>query len=92
MIFSDGLDVVKIVDLYRKFEDKFKISFGWGTNFTNDIGIKPLPLVIKLVEACGHGTVKLSDNIAKAIGKPEDIERFKKIFEYDEKYNLECVY
>lgn len=92
VIFSDGLDIVKICDLYRAFEDKFKMSFGWGTNLANDIGIKPLSLVIKLVEACGHGTVKLSDNIAKAIGKPEDIERFKKIFGYSTNLNEECIY
>lgn len=92
IIFSDGLGVVKIVDLYRAFEGKFKMSFGWGTNLGNDIGIKPLSLVIKLIEASGHGTVKLSDNIAKAIGKHEDIERFKKIFGYNEQYNQECVY
>ena len=92
IIFSDGLDVVKIVDLYRYFEDKIKVSFGWGTNLGNDIGIKPLSIVIKLVEACGRGTVKLSDNIAKAIGKPEDVERFKKIFAYSGNFNEECVY
>ena len=92
VIFSDGLDVVKICDLYRAFEDKFKISFGWGTNLANDIGIKPLSLVIKLIEACGHSTVKLSDNIAKAIGKQEDIEKFKKIFGYDQNFREECIY
>lgn len=92
IVFSDGLDVVKIVDIYRAFEGKIKISFGWGTNLGNDIGIKPLSLVIKLVESYGQGTVKLSDNIAKAIGKPEDIEQFKKIFRYEEKYKEECVY
>lgn len=92
LIFSDGLDIVKIVDLYRAFEEKIKVSFGWGTNLGNDIGIKPLSLVIKLVEASGHGTVKLSDNIAKAIGTLEDIERFKKIFTYTGNFNEECVY
>ena len=93
IIFSDGLDVVKIVDLYRVFEGKIKTSFGWGTNLGNDIGgVRPLSLVIKLVESCGRGTVKLSDNIAKAIGKPEDVERYKKIFGYAQNFNEECVY
>lgn len=92
IIFSDGLNVVKMADLYGAFEEKIKVSFGWGTNLGNDVGIKPLSLVIKLVEACGYGTVKLSDNIAKAIGKPEDIERYKKIFQYNQNFNEECVY
>jgi nicotinate phosphoribosyltransferase len=36
--------------------------------------------VVKAVEANGHRTVKLSDNLAKATGSREDIERFKRIF------------
>ncbi len=49
-------------------------------------------LVIKLVEACGYGTVKLSDNPAKAIGEPEDIEMIKRIVAYIAGRYQECVY
>jgi nicotinate phosphoribosyltransferase len=91
---SDGLDVTKIVDLQNTFGTEIPTVAGWGTNLSNDLGLKPLSLVIKAVEANGHGTVKLSDNPAKATGKPEDIERFMKIFEYDPtKYaTVECKY
>ncbi len=37
-------------------------------------------------------TVKLSDNIAKATGRPENIERFKKVFGYTSKYEERCRY
>lgn len=91
---SDGLDVETIVGLQNEFGGRINTAAGWGTNLTNDLGLKPLSLVIKAVEANGHGTVKLSDNPAKAMGKPEDVERFKRIFEYDtNKYKLEeCTY
>jgi nicotinate phosphoribosyltransferase len=91
---SDGLDVHKIVNLHNKFNSRIATAAGWGTNLSNDIGLRPLSLVIKAVESNGHGTVKLSDNPAKATGKPKDIERFKRIFEYDDaKYAAEeCVY
>lgn len=91
---SDGLDVETITQLQNQFGGKIKTAAGWGTNLTNDLGLKPLSLVIKAVESNGHGTVKLSDNPAKAIGNPEDVARFMRIFEYDiNKYQLEeCKY
>ncbi|MBU0646857.1 nicotinate phosphoribosyltransferase [Patescibacteria group bacterium] len=92
VIFSDGLDVAIIIKLATHFRDRLKVSFGWGTNLTNDLGFSPLSLVIKTVEANGYGLVKLSDNIAKAIGKPEDIEYFKNIFGYAVALNQECKY
>jgi nicotinate phosphoribosyltransferase len=80
LIFSDGLEVPRMMHIAEHFFGKIKTSFGWGTNLTNDLGMLPLSLVIKVVEANGNGTVKISDNPAKATGKPEDIERFKRIF------------
>ncbi len=92
LVFSDGLDVEMMVKIYNHFKGRIRVTFGWGTNLTNDLGLKPLSLVIKTVEANGHGLVKLSDNIAKAIGKPEDVERFKKIFDYQVTLNETCKY
>lgn len=82
LVFSDQLDIEKIVKLQSSFSRRTNVSFGWGTNLTNDLGFKPLSLVVKLVEANGQGTVKLSDNLAKAIGRPEDIEYYKREFGY----------
>lgn len=92
IVYSDGLDIdlmVRIAD-YRKGE--IQKTFGWGTNLTNDLGFAALSLVVKLMKSNGHGTVKLSDNLAKALGKPEDVERFKRIFEYTGTYEKECKY
>ncbi len=92
IVFSDGLDIETIVKLHNHFKGRIQTGFGWGTNLTNDLGFKPLSLVVKAVEADGHGLVKLSDNIAKAVGKPEDIKRFKKIFDYTNILNESCKY
>lgn len=92
IIFSDGLEIDTILKLHQHFNGRIKTSFGWGTNLTNDLGPKALSLVIKPVEANGRGLVKLSDNLAKAIGKPEDIERYKRIFGYNENTYQECKY
>lgn len=84
IVFSDGLDVDTIVELYERFRGRINVTFGWGTNLTNDFGpgLEPLSLVMKLLECNGHRTVKLSDNLDKAMGKPEDVERYKRIFGY----------
>ncbi len=80
LIFSDGLELDTILELSGRFHGRVKLSFGWGTNLTNDMGLDPIAIVVKVVEACGIRTVKLSDNLAKATGSKEDIERFKRIF------------
>ncbi len=92
IVFSDGLDIDTMVSLYDVFSDRIKVTHGWGTNLTNDLGLPPISMVVKLVESDGHGTVKLSDNIEKAIGEPDDIERFKRIFNYDSTYSETCTY
>ena len=92
LVFSDGLDVKTIINLADRFAGRIKITFGWGTNLTNDLGFPALSLIVKLMESNGYGTVKLSDNLAKALGKPEDIERFKRIFGYTGTEYKKCRY
>lgn len=91
-VFSDGLTVEAMIKITQYFSGRIRTTFGWGTNLTNDFGFPALSLVIKLIEANGWGTVKLSDNIAKAIGKLEDVERFKRIFGYTSTLNEVTMY
>jgi nicotinate phosphoribosyltransferase len=60
------------------------MSFGIGTNFTNDVGAKPLNIVIKLMEAKPDNqewipTVKLSDNKGKHTGDEKVIQLCKNV-------------
>ncbi|CDZ54104.1 nicotinate phosphoribosyltransferase [Neorhizobium galegae] len=89
LIFSDGLDVDAIIDTYRHFEGRVRMSFGWGTNLTNDFagcapheiaGLMPISIVCKVSEANGRPAVKLSDNPRKATGEPAEVERYLKFF------------
>jgi nicotinate phosphoribosyltransferase len=88
VIFSDGLDVDRIEELYWRYHDRVKVSFGWGTLLTNDFrglapddALAPFSLVCKGVSADGRPTVKLSDNPAKAIGPADQIARYKRVFD-----------
>ncbi len=80
IVFSDGLEVDSMLRLVDRFDGRIQVVFGWGTNLTNDVGFDPPSLIVKAVSACGHATVKLCDNLDKAIGSPGDIDRFKRIF------------
>ena len=87
MIFSDGLDVEKIAELQSQFQDRVRVSFGWGTLLTNDFRgltpgdqLAPFSLVCKAVAANGRPTVKLSDNPNKAMGPTDQVERYKRVF------------
>lgn len=92
IVFSDGLDIYEIIRLHLEFAGKIKTAFGWGTSLTNDVGLTPLSLVVKPIVVNGRGTVKFSDNLAKATGHPDDISRFKKVFGYYSNINVECTY
>lgn len=98
VIFSDGLDVEKIIELHRQFAGRVKVSFGWGTMLTNDFrglaegdGLAPFSLVCKAVSADGRPTVKLSDNPVKAMGPADQIERYKRVFRVGEQVAREVV-
>jgi nicotinate phosphoribosyltransferase len=98
LVFSDGLDVDTMIEIYEANKVYgFILIFGWGTNLTNDLGIPSISIVIKLLQI-GYSMeelfdcVKLSDNVEKATGNPEEIQRFIKIFEYENKFSEECKY
>ena len=77
IVFSDGLDVPKAIEIYKEFTGLVGLSFGIGTSITNDLGCDPLNIVIKLVECNGRPVVKISDNITKAIGDKDVINKIK---------------
>jgi nicotinate phosphoribosyltransferase len=89
LIFSDGMDVESIEETYKHFDGRVRMSFGWGTNLTNDFedcavvnndDLKAISLVCKVTEANGRPAVKLSDNLNKATGDPGEIKRYLRVF------------
>lgn len=98
VIFSDGLDQNKILELHQQFAGRCKVSFGWGTLLTNDFrgltsndALAPFSLVCKAVSANGHPTVKLSDNPNKAMGPADQIDRYKRVFGVGEQEKLDVI-
>lgn len=84
IIFSDGLNPQKVKSITEATQGKIGISFGIGTNLTNDVGLKPMNIVIKLTDVMYDNlewipAVKLSDEPGKHTGKPEVIRLAKEL-------------
>lgn len=68
-VFSDGLDIDKALHLASHFQGRIKTSFGIGTSLTNDLGVIPLSIVMKMTHCNGRPVAKLSDSPGKLMCK-----------------------
>ena len=71
LVFSDALDVEKCIALYRHFANRTQVGFGIGTHLTNDMGLEPLNIVMKLTRCNGQPVAKLSDSPGKTLCEDE---------------------
>jgi nicotinate phosphoribosyltransferase len=67
LVFSDGLDLHRAFAIYHHFADRTQMGFGIGTHLTNDVGLEPLSIVMKLRQANGQPVAKISDTPGKAL-------------------------
>ena len=82
IIFSDGLDPERAIEIANYCKGRIGASFGIGTNFSNDVGngVRPMNIVVKLWKCKmtekerWNPCVKLSDVDGKHTGEPEEIE------------------
>ena len=82
IIFSDGLDPERAIEIANYCKGRIGASFGIGTNFSNDVGngVRPMNIVMKLWKCKmtekerWNSCVKLSDVDGKHTGEPEEIE------------------
>ncbi len=77
IVYSDGLDDAKAIEIQKYAAGKVLPRFGIGTHLTNDVGHTPLNMVIKLTKCDGRPTVKLSDSPGKELGAPEAVAHCK---------------
>jgi nicotinate phosphoribosyltransferase len=72
IVFSDSLTIPKAIEIYKHFKGRIKVSFGIGTNLTNDLVRKPLNIVIKMTHCNGQPVAKISDNEGKGMCEDEN--------------------
>ncbi|MFT4030837.1 MAG: nicotinate phosphoribosyltransferase [Siphonobacter sp.] len=86
IIFSDGLNLDKVARIVEHCRGRIGMSFGIGTSLTNDVGPKPMNIVMKMTQALTHhnrwtDVVKLSDEPGKHTGSERMIQLAKAILE-----------
>ncbi len=79
IVFSDALNIDKIKKIRQYARGRIHDVYGIGTYFTNDVGVNPLNIVIKITGSKPyksgdfHPVIKLSDDMEKETGDPDEI-------------------
>jgi nicotinate phosphoribosyltransferase len=82
LVFSDSLDIPRVMQLYAHFRGRCALAFGVGTNLTNDVGPQPLNIVIKMIRCNGQPVAKLSDSPGKNMCEdPAYVTYLRQVFE-----------
>ena len=80
VVFSNALDFPKFKEIAEFCEGKIRCSAGIGTNLTNDVGVKPMNIVMKLMSCRINekqewvNCIKISDDKGKVMGDPNEIK------------------
>jgi nicotinate phosphoribosyltransferase len=81
-VFSDSLNVPLCIALFDRFRGRCKPGFGLGTNLTNDLGVEPLRIVIKMTRCNGQPVAKISDTPEKAMDyDPSYVAYLRQVFD-----------
>jgi nicotinate phosphoribosyltransferase len=84
LVFSDGLDFDRAIQLHHHFSDRTQCGFGIGTNLTNDMGLRTLHIVMKLTHANRQPVAKLSDSPGKLLCDDETFLAYlRQVFKVD---------
>lgn len=79
IVYSDALNLEKIARIRHYIKGRIHDVYGIGTYLSNDTGIQPLNIVIKMINSKQKAAdnyrpaVKLSDDPAKYVGDPDEI-------------------
>lgn len=81
LVFSDSLNLESVKAIKNHVAGRIHDTYGIGTFFSNDVGVKPLNIVIKLTDVKVHKkdmnylkAVKLSDVAGKHTGDEREID------------------
>jgi len=78
IVFSDGLDFKKAIELAKTFNGAINVSFGIGTHITNDFDFKALQLVLKMISCNGQPVAKVSDSPGKGMCTDDNYVQYLK--------------
>jgi nicotinate phosphoribosyltransferase len=75
-VYSDGLTMASAIDLHKNFSEMITMAFGIGTFFSNDVGVEPLQIVMKMIECNGQPVAKKSDSAGKGMCRDDEYAKY----------------
>lgn len=82
LVYSDSLTIPLALTIFDRYRDQARLSFGIGTNLTNDVGPDPLNIVIKMTRLNGQAVAKLSDTPTKTVcPDPDYLKNLRNIYQ-----------
>lgn len=79
LLFSDSLDFKAADAIFWHFHEKTNVAYGIGTYLSNDTGVKPLNIVMKVIRCNGQDVAKLSDAEGKGMCRnPEYVDYLRR--------------
>lgn len=82
LVFSDGLDFTQAAAIHRHFRKRARLAFGIGTFLTNDCGLTPPDMVIKMTRCNGQAVAKISDDPDKTLCvEPGYLAHLRQVFD-----------
>jgi len=85
LVFSDGLTITRALEIYSIFADRVMCGFGIGTHLSNDMGVEPLNIVMKLMTCNGQPVAKISDSPGKTLcDDPTFLAYLRQVFHHPE--------
>jgi len=81
IVFSNGLNFDKALEICLDLSDNINVSCGIGTNLTNDFELPALNIVIKMVSCNGQPVAKISNSPGKGMCEsPEFVNYLKSVY------------
>ncbi len=78
IVFSNGLTFDKALKIHEQLHNLIGLSFGIGTNLTNDWAKPALNMVIKMVECNGQPVAKISNSPGKGMCESDEFVSYLK--------------
>lgn len=88
VVYSDALDLEKVKEIKNYVNGRLHDVYGIGTYLSNDVGVKPLNMVIKLISVKPEGyrnyipAIKLSDVDGKHTGDPFEVQLCERVINH----------
>jgi nicotinate phosphoribosyltransferase len=84
IVYSNNLTFPKAIKIYEQLHNLINLSFGIGSNLTNDTDQQRIDIVMKMIQCNGQPVAKISNEPSRGMCEsPEFYNYLKKVFQIE---------